>query len=263
MTVIASPTSTPAPTLTVHATNIPVPTLATENREEAVGFLFATNNYCDFPCWWGIIPGKTTWMEAEKFLKPLVLEIKQRDASRFSGMVVHGIDIEVPQNIDADGIESIGFLENTDGMIFWISLSTSLREMGLDISSFLMRYGPPSEVYISATGYDSISRDEGRYSVAFYYETKGILVHYDGSTFMGNKMINICSSEYLNSDAFLVFWDPVEELSFETVGLGTESVDFSPLAEISNQTSTTLYEFLKNTWPQEYCFEIENPGYPN
>jgi hypothetical protein len=35
--------------------------------------LITTNGGCQLPCWWGIMPGETTWAEAKAFARPFAL----------------------------------------------------------------------------------------------------------------------------------------------------------------------------------------------
>ena len=64
---VPSATFTAAPTWTLLAT------LPIEEAENAVAELFLNNRNCQLPCWWGIVPGETTWREAHAMLSTLVL----------------------------------------------------------------------------------------------------------------------------------------------------------------------------------------------
>jgi len=67
----ATSTSTGAPTLTnapvtllPTLTRTPLPTLDTDDAQMRVLRLLEDNADCQFPCWWGILPGKTLWENA-------------------------------------------------------------------------------------------------------------------------------------------------------------------------------------------------------
>jgi hypothetical protein len=59
-------------------TNVPIstmtssPTPDTQTRENMWREIMATPT-CTLPCWWGIKPGMTSWIEAQNLLKPLVI----------------------------------------------------------------------------------------------------------------------------------------------------------------------------------------------
>ncbi len=65
---IISPTATAIPIMTWT----PLPTLTSKEAQERVHELLLNNAGCEFPCWWGIIPGKTNWPEAYHFLASFV-----------------------------------------------------------------------------------------------------------------------------------------------------------------------------------------------
>jgi cytoskeletal protein RodZ len=61
----ATSTFTPDPTQTMT----PLPTLSSDAAIEMVNELFVTNRGCLLPCWWGFIPGQTSWGETKQFLE--------------------------------------------------------------------------------------------------------------------------------------------------------------------------------------------------
>lgn len=58
------PTATQTPVVTLT----PLPTFAPAELETAVADLLANPMNCDVPCWWGAIPGETTFFEIYQFL---------------------------------------------------------------------------------------------------------------------------------------------------------------------------------------------------
>ena len=59
----SSPTDFPPPTWT------PLPTMDFLARNTEIVRLMSTNNDCRLPCWWGIMPGVTSWQEAQQFFE--------------------------------------------------------------------------------------------------------------------------------------------------------------------------------------------------
>ena len=63
VTVTLRTTFTPSKTWT--------PTLSSEQQMTQVSDLLTNNGGCKLPCWWGIMPGETSWANAENILAPL------------------------------------------------------------------------------------------------------------------------------------------------------------------------------------------------
>jgi hypothetical protein len=61
-------THTPSPSPTATITPTPLPTIARNKGAAKLEQLYGNNNGCRLPCWWGIIPGVTTWGETLHFL---------------------------------------------------------------------------------------------------------------------------------------------------------------------------------------------------
>ncbi len=70
----ATPQSATFPNSTIISsssgnTDTPVSTFSPTEASARLQDLLKTNAGCRLPCWWGITPGKTTWDEAEEYLK--------------------------------------------------------------------------------------------------------------------------------------------------------------------------------------------------
>ena len=73
LTRISTPTLTPL--LTNTPTSKPTPTrFPPEQAELMVLDLLENNGGCLLPCWWGIVPGQTTWEEAHDLLMPITFD---------------------------------------------------------------------------------------------------------------------------------------------------------------------------------------------
>ncbi len=81
--VVLKPTSSPGATLlsttvpnpTPNLTWTPLPTLDKETSSRKITELMETNEGCELPCFWGIVPGQTTWQGAQQKLETFVSEI--------------------------------------------------------------------------------------------------------------------------------------------------------------------------------------------
>jgi hypothetical protein len=70
-TPTATPQTTTVPIETTLFTQTPIPTIGAAENAEVILQLLQNNAGCELPCWWGIIPGKTTWQGAEEYLHSL------------------------------------------------------------------------------------------------------------------------------------------------------------------------------------------------
>src|SRR5215216_5270875 len=68
-------TITLEPLVTLEFSQTPLPTLNSKNSSLTVQALMENNGECRLPCWWGVIPGKTSWHSAEEFLSSITTSI--------------------------------------------------------------------------------------------------------------------------------------------------------------------------------------------
>jgi hypothetical protein len=76
-TLMPTQTRTPSPSATatiVEPTYTHGPTLTSNERQDAIANLMKGNENCLFPCWWGVVPGKTSWIRALGLLTYLKLD---------------------------------------------------------------------------------------------------------------------------------------------------------------------------------------------
>jgi len=146
-----------------------------------------TDQDCDAPCWWGIIPGKTNWEEAKDHFLSLGKSIAiysdntlnlggvrrvaifgRHDPNPFEYMLEHEI-------YESGGrVYMIGARTQTfGGQPFGELLQDWNR---YSVSHTLARYGIPSEVLLHYW-----SNDPGApYMIGLVYEREGVLVEYQG-----------------------------------------------------------------------------------
>lgn len=263
-------TPTPIPTHPPTPTVIPIPTLIFDDNAEALAYLFTTNFECEFPCWWGIVPGETEWLAAEAFLKRFTVESEQQAYLDYldDGATEHRLVLQVPETIDPDGLGSITIVEDWWGFVSKISISTNFTEMGYDIQSFLEEFGAPGEVYIYTSGGDENFLGGGSiYTVGLFYPDKGILMGYFG-IFVGpagaSSEIEICKSGFVDEFAWLELWDTTKERTFENVatpGLnsGGELV-FERIGNISSLSADDFYNQMIDDIVPDFCFEVVSQG---
>ena len=204
-----TPSPTNLPTLTYTSTPLPTWTpLSTLEPSAALSFvidLLQDNAGCKLPCWWGITPGKTTWVEAQHFLESFSYSYGIRGAPNDYQVAEFGTPLSRSLGADpyAFGIRD-GIIEDIFKIYFGnITASYNLVEM-------LNTYGQPDDILISAYY-------EPRYSnymvvVAIFYLRTGILVRYNdnGGGLAGDK-IEVCPQEA--TYPHLALWAPSLNLS--------------------------------------------------
>ena len=115
-----TPTETPSPTWMVTQTPSPptstnVPTLVNDEAYPLLLELLRTNEGCQLPCWWGIIPGESTQEDARRIMMPLSGVAYFYSSSNSGGIGINypkndvSIDIYLEQNIypDESAIEMV------------------------------------------------------------------------------------------------------------------------------------------------------------
>jgi hypothetical protein len=262
--------STPVPTFAATATFIPVPTLEFDDGTEAIEHLFATNHGCEFPCWWGIMPGETRWAAAEAFLSPLAVEFRLPEDPGYleDGSVAHQVVLPVPEDLDPDGRGTLTIVEDWWGDVRSISFAANFAELGYGLEGMIQQFGSPNEIFISARGSDPANLEAfGIYSLGLYYGDEGIMMVYFGIIEDGtsqDEILDICKSGLLDPSSWLMLWDPANTIPFEMlapIGLFTSGeLDYQPIGEVSEYSISSFSEQFINTDDKDFCIEVANPG---
>lgn len=171
-------TSTPIPT----NTPTPYPTLSPTQVEANLIELLETNAGCQFPCLWGITPGLTRWHDAEKFLVSkglsLSLDYIAQPPNYYDTLVTHdGIFAKILFYEQNEIVEAIEL--NGEG----VYAPEIFEEMWGQYApeNILPTYGPPSRILVYAHP-GRTSEGKLMYSLWFFYDQQGFLIHYGGRT---------------------------------------------------------------------------------
>jgi hypothetical protein len=277
----ATSTFTPVPTVTNTATLAatqtprpgsqtpsvptwtPLPTLPAEDARAFIGDLFNTNAGCQLPCWWGITPGQTTWMEAQHFLEPFALDISQQAMEDQSQKAW----VDIPSPIDVSYINS---LEQTyrirDGVVESIqTYNYEILATWYYMPNILEVYSQPSEVGIYT--YRNEFNGSRPTSIILFYADRGIMLEYvgGGSVHTVGENVQICPLWTYN---FMYLWSPALELTFnEAVNMFLD-IENEPypirlqdatgmslevfFQTYSNPNTTTCLETPVNLWPRQW-----------
>lgn len=232
----STPIWTDTPTSTVPSTKIPYVPISTPLVKESskiVLELMQTNNGCDLPCWWGIIPNQTSWNNAVEFLKPFSIIYERQPPSDW---FVYDIRSPISTEVSELGIVEIVFAAR-DGIIKEIEAS-GFNEDFYSPSSVLNKYGVPSQILVSSYSSDYGSPpNQVPLSVDLYYPQKGINVLYGTyATVKGTQIIGCLENPHL----FL--WSPSEHIRTINYILGWDSSN-TPYMNIKDATGLSIQDF--------------------
>jgi len=168
--------------------------------------LLETNNGCLLPCWWGFIPGKTEWREAQQFLETFAsVSVREKE-----GEIV-GAEVNLWISKRLAGAYLPQFYRLEDGVIQSMEVYPGFSPL-FQFRSFINQYGKPAEVWIDTY------QNEGPYGVPFgvylYYPEIGILAFYAADAKVSGDLVRGCLRVSKSYPKFGL-WDPQIEMSFE------------------------------------------------
>lgn len=272
-TVTPRPTQTPtlvSPTATATATISP-----TVSPAEILN-LMKTNGGCELPCWWGILPGKTT------------IETTKSFTTRFGNLAIHALrqetgnfriwvpDGEVQPNIDVIYGPLQG--EQTEWLRVRLGLDYkndvgeyAIRDIRGDpqyldyfpaytIAALLTTYGKPNTILLNG---DMVNEPglSWVYALTLVYPTQGIWVEYFGSmdSMGGEQHFSLCP---LQASVSLSLWQPgqynsLEEMLAASMPMGGWGQGLGELTTLEEKTELTVDKFYEVFKDASYstCFE--------
>lgn len=257
ITPIPLPTHTPSPTIAWT----PLPSIPPNEFPEAWLNLLKSNMGCNLPCWWGIVPGKTTIAEAFQFLNQFPFSIGEvRTQSKYYKGVSHKVSaFGLSVNLLGKLVGTVD-LHSTDEVIDTIFIHLEGDHDNYQINQILTSFGRPSEIYISSQASSPESRLAPTILILDYRE-KGILVWYDYLTFSAGENLQIC---FNSEKTTLELWDP----QFDVYRIPTDEyltmiTDWPPkrLADVTSFDLDSFYDtFAGNATGK--CFETPANSWP-
>jgi hypothetical protein len=231
------------------ATPSPQPTLDAPARIALLREMLRTNGGCELPCWWGVIPGKTTWETA------LIQFRSYGDVFRVPHPTLE-YDYSVAENFDVkDGVvQGISIGGGTVNDIYSPVFAADWQRYAL--SQILIRHGEPSAVSLEVD-YLCMERDCGKpgYRLFLVFEQDGIAVSYFG-TAERTDPVKICPNPDNVTTISLALQAPDDPQPV----LGLEHLDpaelplIHPLTEVSTLTLGSFYETFKAS--DTACFTV-------
>jgi len=139
-----------SPTMKVSSTLTPSPimtsTLNWDERDAKIKAILITNGGCDLPCFWGISPGKTTWLEAMALFKSLFIDISDY---RHTDWTSHFVLVKLNNHGQGIPVGSLQLVEEK-GIVTIITLRVAdIKEVeNYSLTEFLKKYGKPDKIGI-------------------------------------------------------------------------------------------------------------------
>jgi len=220
-------TLTPSPTLipmSTHSFNL-MPTLSPERSKEVFLHVLNTNGGCDFPCLWGITPGKTDIDALHQFEYQFGHVENTNDFSTTSSWGDNSSSLYFQIVEDTLG-ETFGFIHKGAPEIDYLLLqvdvahklgfSKYLKSEYYEMPVILSRYGEPTQVLIGPWPDDPDRPKQWLpFDVVLFYQDQGFLIEYvlerqkDADFFVGcpNQMVGLR----------VVTWDQNHRRSIEDV----------------------------------------------
>ncbi|MBP8059867.1 MAG: hypothetical protein KA314_28850 [Chloroflexi bacterium] len=247
-----TPSSTPTftPTLVPTATETPyaIPTPLGMEVTEQVLWLLETNNGCQLPCWWGIVPGQTTWDTAELFLKSFVANIYSASSP---GLINYSPEIPLPAEVFEVPYTSPIYTVR-EGIVDEILTDVSIGDTtpteyltAYILPTFLNTYGQPAEVQLF-TYRSPFEEGDLPFIAILIYPDQGIIALYDDNGQRLGDVVQGCPQK--NSVAILKLWSPDSNVTFEQIIEGSSALrrDYLSLEEATGMDIATFYETFQN-----------------
>ncbi len=233
----------------VAPTWIPRPTLSPETAQALVLDLLSNNGGCQLPCWWGIMPGKTSWQEARNFLETLSPEI-----ITFSSDFYWVAYKNLPLNV-SDGAIGAGISIDENGVVQTIS-----TDIYYPLIEMLQKHGKPDEIWIFADR--QTINPEIPFTIALFYSGQGLLAVYEGTAAKEEKP-QICPDRIGGDQLSWFLWDPSVKIPFAEAGRKVllfvnepSERPFLQLSDVSGIDEVTFYEMYVHPENSSKCFEL-------
>ncbi len=225
-------TSTSSPMVTMEPVGTSLLTLDSQNPSITVKNLLNNNGDCQLPCWWGIVPGKTTWQDAHTFFSPIATSIYESTKPDSNPRY---FEVFFPAPPPFEGEFKQGYLIKNDVVTQIEILPQNFSKYSLPKELF-QEFGVPEKVLLGG----SVDQDQS-FQLVLYYPERGIFAMYVSELRPSNyqEQIDICFTEVDYVDMFL--WDPTESFS-ETMDNVFRLYEH-PFYDIETVTTLTLDDF--------------------
>jgi hypothetical protein len=199
--------------------------------------LLETNGGCELPCWWGITPGETSWIEASNYLNSFADRVTQVgiEPIKIEGLDGYfGADFRVPEEVLPRGeLNQLYFV--IDGIVEKIETETTMK-----LADFFTLFGEPQDIWVRTLPMPLEGYLE--FWIALYYPDQRIVAVFldERSEYQKDEITGCFLSTYE-----ITLWSPKETVSLEDIQLfGTEDWPTYPtFEEATGETVTDFFSF--------------------
>lgn len=214
---------------------------------QRVSQLLSDNGGCRLPCWLGITPGVTTWAAAYADLRPFSQIISQgpyevtTDGKR-QVKSFHNVTFLLPNESQEGGFHAT----EVDGIVAMMLVGPkTASKAGLSLSSLLIDYGMPDQVFIDTTSHFP---GEKPFDLLLYYAQQNIFADFEAWGRIEGDFI--CA---VPQQSFPWIWLWADHSNYETddpypvwTGVGGEVRVPVPLEELTDLTLETFYAIYQD-----------------
>jgi hypothetical protein len=268
--VIPLPSATLTASASATSTSIPtaIPTLPSQEAQLKFLDLLATNSGCRLSCFWGIVPGKTSFQEAQGILAPLS-SISDFTAFRDGLGSVSPFftesnwqlytTIDFSSNSDTGIVNSLAFnaeahIPLEQGGFKNIFNSNDFGEMisAYALPHILSELGAPESVMISTLGGPLTRGGTGGFDLLLLYPNQGILINYTTQMHLNGKDVIGCLG---NAHVEMVLHPSGQPDSFfdslKKTDWAVKMKNYKSLEEVASMPVQEFYETFRE--PTETC----------
>jgi hypothetical protein len=250
----------PTLTQTIVPVNVtPYSTVIPSEIAQFIDKLVSMDEVCSFPCWAGVVPGKTNWSDIYAFLASFA------QVSKHSPLSPDGYAIYIPlSNRYPDDLLWLSIYLDKNSVVKYING----WRYNSPIDLILKKYGKPEQVYLFVLGVlPSDSTEQIR--IVLSYKSQGFLILYEGET-RNQANLEICSSNFKENSYFWL-WSPQDSEAMATIVNGGSSYRFpgkwQNYQEITGATSNNItvdlfYETYSDPASLDACFQVPSMNIP-
>lgn len=246
-TLIPFSIATTTPTPQILPTTVPTitPTLTVTEKEAILYNLFESYTTCLLPCWWGIVPGQTSWFD----IKGQLIRLSYDLSSYYQESELIGIELVFP------GIEFYRVFHASFGIkdkIIQTIDSAVIPIPAYALSKILTTYGQPSEVWLRSQSFVNPETGTLPVSINLWYPTYGFILGYveSYSSMAEDGTITSCLGE--ETTIHITIWEPSQVNMLDYTQVAQQTVWFRPngyelpLEEATDLTLETFYNTYRD-----------------
>jgi hypothetical protein len=246
----------------VHPLPTSYPQLDPAESQARIHELFQTDGGCRFPCWWGIVPGKTTWQKTHALLSSF-MEDETSQLINDDG-TVYALPYYCVRSAGGSGA-NIEEVIHKDDLVFGLQIEDvpPVDLSNLKMSRIFKIYGIPDEIHVRSPHRDNgVNSCEGEFELFLYYPANHFAVRYRYWEYPINRSFLVCRLDNPDSAEFDL-WDPAfdyasfEEASKNITWFPHEKI--VPLEEATRWTSESFYQAVQAREGKTFC--IKTPAF--